>query len=146
MTTHHPDKHAVTVEQHDAPDAWHRHTADEKPQHAHGEAANAHVIIFVGVGSFVLIILTVVITYAYYTWYTTRLLAEGENTVGFVEGDSAAYKARAQADLQHYNWVDPNPPLVPVGTVQIPIDKAMDKVVARYTQAPSATPRSQNTP
>jgi hypothetical protein len=144
MTTHHPDKHAVTAEQHDAPDVWHQHTADEKPQAAHGEAANAHVIITVGIGSFLLIFATVVITYAYYTWYTTKLLNEGEQTRNFVEGESAAYKAKSLAELQHYNWVDPNPPLVPVGTVQIPIEKAMDKVIAKYTQAPA--PRSQNTP
>lgn len=145
MTTH-QDKHALSAEQHDAPDAWHQHTADEKPQHAHGEAANAHVIILVGVGSFLLIFATVVITYGYYTWYTTKLLNEGENTVGFVEGESTAYKERMMAELRRYNWVPGEEPLVPKGTVQIPIDKAIDKTIARYTNPGTPPPRSQNAP
>jgi hypothetical protein len=146
MTTHHPEKQAISVEQHDAPDAWHSHTADEKPQAAHGEAANAHVIILVGVGSFLLIVATVIVTYGYYTWYTTKLLNDAENkdAIGVVESESAAYKERSQADLRHYDWVPGEEPLVPKGTVRIPIDKAIDKTIAKYTQAPppAGSPRT----
>lgn len=76
---------------HDAIDAWHDHTRDEKPQIAHSEVGNAKAIMGVGVALFLVIVAAVVAVYAYYTWYITERLDKAEIATG---QDSPAVEAR----------------------------------------------------
>lgn len=124
----------VTPDEHDAPDAWHQHSAQEKPQHSHGEVANARLIIGVGALMSALLVATVVIVYGYYTWYTTKLLDKQElaNPGNGLELEAREYKGRTLDDFQGYHWVAEDAPVVPADTVQIPIDIAKKKVAAQY--------------
>jgi hypothetical protein len=136
MAEHH--QHHLSVDQHDPPDEWHLHTDEDKPQHAHGEVANAHLIMAVGIACFVLVVATIAITYGYYTWYTTRLLdqVQGQDPAYRqygMEGPALSARASAQQDLRGYSWVEPAPPVVPVGTIQIPVEKATARFVKEYT-------------
>lgn len=130
---HDHHKH-VTPDEHDAPDQWHQHTPAEKPQKAHGEVANAPLILGVGLLMFVGLIVTVAIVYAYYTFYTTNLLKQQELVaIGRgIEQDSLEYKSKTINDFQGYNWVAEEPPVVPKDTVQIPLQIAKKKVASQY--------------
>ena len=130
----HPHLKHVTPDEHDAPDQWHQHAAAERPQKAHGEIANAGVIIGVGVFMFICLILTVVITYGYYVWYTTGLLEKQElaDLRGGLERDALEYKSHMLEDFKGYHWVPEDTTVVPKDTVQIPIENAMKKVAAQY--------------
>jgi hypothetical protein len=135
----HPHQHHLSPDTHDPPDQWHKHTPEEKPQSPHGEVANAPVIMLVGLGSFLIVVATIILTYGYYTWYTTKLLdqVEGQDPAFKQYGQEANArntKLKAQSELQGYNWVQAIPPVIPEGTVQIPVEKAAAKVVKVYTQ------------
>ncbi len=86
---HHPAHE--TAPMHDAIDAWHDHSHDEKPQNAHSEVGNAAMITGVGVALFLVIVAAVVAVYAYYTWYITERLDRAEIATG---QDSPAVEAR----------------------------------------------------
>jgi hypothetical protein len=128
MSHDHP-KH-VTPDEHDPPDAWHQHSVEEKPQHAHGEVANAGLIMGVGLLMFLGLVATVVIVYGYYTWYTTKLLNAQEKTG--LEQAVLTYRAESFKKFADYNWVREEPPIVPKDTVRIPLDAAARKVATKY--------------
>jgi hypothetical protein len=131
---HHQHLKHVTPDEHDLPDQWHAHAAEEKPQHAHGEIANAGAIIGVGLLMFAGLVVTVVITYGYYVWYTAGLL-DRQEVVALREGierDSLEYKRTMLDNFKGYHWVAEEPPIVPRDTVQVPLEAAMKKVAAQY--------------
>jgi hypothetical protein len=128
MSHDHP-KH-VTPDEHDRPDAWHAHAPEEKPQHAHGEVANAGLIMGVGLLMFAGLVVTVVIVYGYYVWYTTKLLNRQEMTG--LEQAAVAYRTESQQNFTDYRWVREDPPVVPKDTVQIPLELAARKVATKY--------------
>jgi hypothetical protein len=124
----------VTPDEHDAPDQWHQHSAAEKVQHAHGEIANAGLIIGVGILMSVCLVVTVLITYGYYVWYTTNLLQKQElaSLRQGLEREALEYKSATMEDFKGFRWVAEEAPVVPKDTVQIPIENAMKKVAAEY--------------
>lgn len=131
---HHKHLKHVTPDEHDPPDQWHAHGPQEKPQHAHGEIANAWLITGVGVLMFFGLIVTVAITYGYYVWYTAGLLEQQEVAAlrQGMEREALEYKHECFEDFKGYHWVAEEPPVVPKDTVQIPLDAAMKKVAAQY--------------
>lgn len=131
MSSDHHPKH-VTPDEHDPPDAWHSHTPDEKPQHAHGEVANAGLIIAVGAMMFVGLIVTVCIVYGYYVWYTTKLLERQEGPGTGQEAAYLEYRNNSKDKFSQYSWVPEEAPIVPKDTVQVPLDVAARKVVTKY--------------
>lgn len=75
-STHHV---AETAPMHDPVDAWHDHSRDEKPQHAHAEVQNSNLIMFVGVALTGVIGLSSLVVYGFYTYYNTHRMAEREH-------------------------------------------------------------------
>lgn len=65
---------------HDPVDAWHDHSHDAKPQSAHAEVQNTPLIMAVGVGLFMVIVVSVAAVYGFYTWYVARTLNAQEIT------------------------------------------------------------------
>jgi hypothetical protein len=124
----HP-KHA-TPDEHDLPDEWHQHPPGTRPQNAHAEVANAHLIMGVGVLMFIGLIATIAVVYGYYTWYTTGLLDKQEK-VG-LEASYIEYRNGAAQRLDEYSWLAEDPPIVPKDTVQGPLDVAARKVATKY--------------
>jgi len=116
---------------HDAPDAWHTHTADERPQPAHTEIANAPLILGVGIGSFLMVVATVAIIYWYYVGYTVDLLNEQE-LIG-LEKEQLGRHAAIRTELEGYTWAKEADLAVP-NTIQIPLEAATRKVINAYSQ------------
>lgn len=77
-----PHKHHTheTAPMHDPVDAWHDHSHDAKPQAAHAEVQNTPLIMAVGLGLFMVIVVSVVAVYGFYTWYVARTLNAQEIT------------------------------------------------------------------
>ena len=81
----HPTHHVhETAPLHDPADPWHDHSADERPQEAHGEVGNAPMITGVGVALFLVISAAVVVIYGFYRDYSTEQLNKMEAAAGFV--------------------------------------------------------------
>ncbi|HYE01875.1 MAG TPA: hypothetical protein VD963_01435 [Phycisphaerales bacterium] len=127
----HPDAH--TPELHEAPDAWHLHTAsEERPQAAHGEVANPRLVMFVGLVSFLAVVLTCVIVYGYYMWYTVNEVEVAERYP--FEADVVRVRTESLAALERgYVWTDHE-------HVQLPLALGKRAVVARYAQGGRAGP------
>ena len=124
----HP-KH-VTPDEHDLPDEWHQHPAGVRPQQAHGEVANARLIMGVGVLMFAGLLVTIGVIYGYYIWYTTGLLDKQEATG--LESTYVEYRSKAAQRLDGYSWLAEDPPIVPKDTVQGPLNAAARKVATKY--------------
>lgn len=79
-STHDHHHHQETAPLHDAVDPWHDHSHDvEKPKEAPSEVANAGKIIFTGLALAMVVVVSILVTYAYYTGYVTARLAEVEH-------------------------------------------------------------------
>jgi hypothetical protein len=136
MTRKHPEHAALTPPDIEPPDPWHSHAGEtERPQKPHGELANAHLIVFFGIGSFLIVLICAVAVYAYYLKYSRDLLNEAEfGRAAGLEKDALQYRRTAQADLvQGYAWADHE-------HVQLPIADAMQRVARQYAQRSGATP------
>lgn len=131
----HPHHSAHTPPDVEAPDAWHSHSGDERPQKAHGELTNAHLIVLFGIGSFVIVLVCAIAVYAYYIHYSTEQLNRQELTKqAGIEGEALAYKRGKQAALaEGYEWADH-------AHVQLPIADAMAKVARQYAERPAPAP------
>lgn len=110
-------------------DNWFRHTGDEVlPQHEHAAHVNSAVIGLTLLAVVFGVLLTVIVLSMYYVGYTTRLRAERQ------EGTASAaeylvYRDNAQRSLNQFGWADRQ-----AGTVNLPISRAMDEVVAYYNE------------
>ncbi len=110
-------------------DDWFRHSPEEGlPQHEHAGHVNTTTI-----GLTLLVIVfgvlgTVILLSMYYVSYTTTLKAERqEGTQSAAE--YLAYRDNAERALSSFGWADRN-----AGKVNVPIDRAMDEVVAYYNR------------
>lgn len=137
---HHAHHHVEeTPPLHDPIDPWHDHTKDEKPQHAHAEVGNARAIIGIGVGLFMIIVLSVVAVYAYYTWYLARRLSEVEIASGQTSPaiQARVYKQTALTRLDKGASVviPPAGEDVPgVNYTITPIEGAIDRTAREYAR------------
>ena len=123
----HHESHHLPVE-HEAPDEWHRHTVTEgTPQAEHGAIASPGTIAKVFVAMTTTVVGSVLVVALYFNHTTAEYRQEiTESTVtskAFNEYKSNVF----EKEMSTYGWADPT-----AGTVRIPIDKAMEKVVARY--------------
>jgi len=139
-TPHHHTHIHETAPLHDAPDDWHDHARDEKPQHAHAEVGNAPLITGVGVGLFLVIVFACVAVYAYYTWYITARLSYTE--VAFSE-TSPAIQARKYKQDAYLRLKSGGPVAIPAEGEAPAINYTlgqMDQVIAAAAAKPAVPP------
>lgn len=126
--------HAHTPEVHEHADAWHHHAEVEgAPQAEHTAVVNTGSL----AKWFVILVVTLTVVLVaisvYFTAAVTRAKAEKLETTALGQAAREAKLvslAQLSADgsqQAHYAWADAT-----AGQVQIPIAKAMDKVVAKY--------------
>lgn len=125
----HGHSHAAghTPDMHDPPDEWHRHTtAEERPQHAHGELANPGRVLAAGFIAFVIVIVAAVSVYLYYLSYTISRLDLAEQRG--LEADVLRLRQDATDRMQRgYVWADESK-----GFVQLPMETAKRRVIEQY--------------
>lgn len=109
-------------------DAWHRHTAEEGvPQAAHGQTTPG-VIALVAVGSFAALVLTIAFVTVFFG--QVNLQQRRDKIEMDLGANTRQLKAEWKAELGGYGWVDPAK-----GLVHVPIDQALDHVIAEYERA-----------
>jgi hypothetical protein len=142
----HPHPHAHVAETpvlHDAPDEWHDHSHDEKPQHAHAEVGNARAIMSIGISLFLVIVFACVAVYAYYMWFLANRLNQQEVAEAANPHSPAAkaitYKREALARLQDGGQfkLPALEPLPGQSFSQRKIGEAINAVAADYAKTPT---------
>lgn len=128
------EAHHLPVE-HESPDVWHQHSKAEgtpQPEHAAVASPGALLIAFLAISTTVA--LTVLILVVFFDQYATRYKAEVIETTALSKSFNE-YKSRwEEQDIRGYAVADAQ-----TGAVRIPLDKAMQRVLERYSKAP-ATP------
>ncbi|HHN77646.1 MAG TPA: hypothetical protein ENK11_03090 [Phycisphaerales bacterium] len=110
-------------------DDWFRHSPEEGlPQHEHAGHVNT-----TSIGLTLLVIVfgvlgLVILLSMYYVSYTTTLKAERQEGTRSA-AEYLAYRDSAERALSSFGWADRN-----AGKVNLPIDRAMDDVVAYYNR------------
>ncbi len=124
------DQHMHTPESHEAPDAWHSHTAGEQPHDAHAEKVDVPQVIAFGIAGFMLIVVAIVATVIYFNWYSTgmmiRKVEQGDlydPKIARVDQPVSEYRKRLEAEQDDTGWANPDKNLA-----RLPIDKAKKKV------------------
>lgn len=122
----HDHDHYLPAE-HPQPDAWHRHSSDEgMPQAEHAARINPFGL-YVGVfGILGFVVVSVIVVAIYFQSYVSTYRAEKQESVDVSE-EYVAMRARADATLANYQWID-----MRENVVSLPIDVAMDRVVDAY--------------
>jgi hypothetical protein len=97
---------SILPESHDAPDQWHRHTADEHPQQAHGENLAVGTVLLYGTACFLIVVASVVATIVYFYWYAEQYKIERiehyDVTVSPdqpIQGEYNAHRTKAEAEV-----------------------------------------------
>ncbi len=126
MTHQHPDK---TESQETTLDAWHRHSADEGvPQKESGAHANITALLITFVVITVATVVFSVIIGLYTVKRVSQLTAESEGRgLQVMSTEATQYTQDALAAQAGYRWTAE-------GKVQIPIEQAMQQVVADYQE------------
>ncbi|RMH11080.1 MAG: hypothetical protein D6695_09970 [Planctomycetota bacterium] len=115
--------HEILKHEHEEPDSWHRHTPDEGPiQPEHGSHANPKVLVMTLIALIFGVAFVLIILIAFFNSYTSTFKASREETTALGQQARAA-KAAAMERLNSVGWVDHD-------TVRIPIERAMERVVA----------------
>jgi len=130
---------------HDHADAWHHHSAAEGvPQHEHGAIANPGLLVRWFVGIVVTVAVLILALMIYFRSYTVRIKADRQETTLISRAANSA-KAKADADLGTNGQPPQYTPLdKKAGTVQIPIDQAIEKVVERYSGSGQGASQPKN--
>ncbi len=108
-------------------DAWHHHTtAEGAPQPEHGAHASARALGLTFIVMVLGVIFVILVLVAYFNSYVSSFRAERQ------EGTTAMRpafedKVAAHRRLGEFGWVDQAS-----GTVHIPLDHAIDRVVDQY--------------
>jgi len=125
----HHDSHHLPVE-HEAPDSWHRHTAEEgtpQAEHAAIAAPGVLVVAFIAISSTVAI--TVLILVVFFNQYATRFKAEQIETTAMSK-EFNEYKGKwEEQDTRGYAVAN-----AAAGNVRIPLDKATQRVLDKYAK------------
>jgi hypothetical protein len=110
-------------------DDWFRHGADEAPpQHEHASHVNSTAIGLTLLAIVFGVLFTVIVLSMYFISYSTTLKAERQEGVESAN-PYLAYRDDAAKKLARAGWADRA-----AGTVYIPIESAIDGVVADYGQ------------
>jgi hypothetical protein len=113
---------------HDAHDAWHRHTADEgRPQHEHAAHVNATGLGLTLLGIVFGVVFVILVLVAYFNSYTTTYKAQKLEGVPATRAEYASARSAAEQRLRETGWIDRA-----AGTVHLPVEDAMSRVVAEY--------------
>ncbi len=134
-----PHGHHVheTPPMHDAIDAWHDHSHDERPQHAHGEVQNSRLVLGVGLALTGVIVVSSLVVYGFYVHYNTQRSDERERTTdGSPLIETRIEKGKALAMIQtggSFPMATEDEKVKKTVTLT-PIDQAMDKVVRMYVK------------
>ncbi|MBM4109518.1 MAG: hypothetical protein FJ255_12045 [Phycisphaerae bacterium] len=125
---HGPHHDAFVPAQHDAPDAWHLHTADEgQAQPEHARIADPRLITI----AFILLVASLVVVVGllivYFNSYATKELAR--KTERLDTAQHSAYRGGAELELRTAGPLDPE-----TKSVRLPIDRAIDRVVRSYEE------------
>ncbi|MFG0326037.1 MAG: hypothetical protein ACF8SC_02045 [Phycisphaerales bacterium JB037] len=118
--------------EHEEPDAWHRHTLEEgipQPEHAAHVSPKGLWGAFFGMAIF--LVVTIAALIVYFDHHMTNLRQERVETTVQAERFGLKYKEESRTGLDAYRWINRD-----AGTVQIPIEVAMDRVVERYAAEP----------
>lgn len=115
--------------EHAQPDSWHRHTPDEGgSQEEHGAHASPKALAMTFVAMVLGVVFTVVVLIVFFENYTSKFKVGVEETTTIGEPARLA-KSESFGRLNQGGWINHD-------TVQIPIDQAMQRVVAsRATSA-----------
>jgi hypothetical protein len=136
------DKHKhepkVTPVEHEATDAWHDHSHDTMPMHAHAENVAVGRVMAIGIALFVAVVISVVAVYGLYKWFVTHRLAAQEVTTP--NAPALQWRSEKAAQLAAIdaggNRVIAGGEGVPDRSVTVrPIGDAMKTVVEQYRQA-----------
>lgn len=116
--------------EHEHPDSWHRHTSDEgAPQVEHAATINLVSLTVIFVFMSVFLVVTVAGLIVYFDRHTTSVRQqEVEHTI-LAEQESLPYRTQSLDALGGYAWSDPK-----AGKVNIPVERAMDRVVEMYAE------------
>lgn len=126
--------HTPEVQEH--ADSWHHHSlAEGMPQHEHASMLNIRIITLWGVATSVGLILFMLAIAMYFTRYTTALRHEREERTAWQGLSRNARETREAAEAvlstggkrETFSWVQESE-----GKVQIPIERAMQRVVETY--------------
>lgn len=121
-----PHHDAFVPVQHDAPDEWHMHTADEgEAQAEHGRIADPRLITIGFVLMVVTLVIVVGILIVYFNSYATKELARKSERLD--TSQHSAYRSSSEMELHTAGGLDPA-----AQTVRLPIDRAIDRVVSTY--------------
>lgn len=113
-----------------AHDNWHQHSAEEgAPQHEHGSHMTVKALGMTFIIMTVGVILTILILVAFFNSYVGKYKAGKTEGTGMMEPAFNA-KLAAREKLNSYGWVDRD-----TRTVHIPLDQAMQRVMAEYETA-----------
>lgn len=125
----HKPHYTQHVEEH--VDQWHHHSSEEgAPQEEHASKPNIPVLLGAFVGSVAFVGATILATYLYFGVHMRSLRAKRmENTA--LAADFLKYRGDTNKKLADGNmwWNDDN---ARAGLVSIPLDKARERVIARY--------------
>ncbi|MBL8761187.1 MAG: hypothetical protein JNL50_07785 [Phycisphaerae bacterium] len=113
--------------EHEHPDSWHRHSADEgAPQGEHAAVASASTLM----ASFIVltssVFLTVGLLIVFFNHFAWQAKAEREETT-IMSKEHGEIKGRIDAEQGQYGFVPDKP-----GLYRIPVTQAMDRVVTKY--------------
>jgi Tfp pilus assembly protein PilE len=110
-------------------DAWHQHTAAEgMPQHEHASHTSTKALGLTFIIMVVGVIATILVLIAYFNSYVSTFKAERQEGTAAMKPAFEA-KVAARQRLEEFGWVDRE-----AGTVHIPLNNAIDKVVNEYGQ------------
>ncbi len=143
MSDHHGTEHAHHVQYDvEGDDPFFAHDSEEMKalDSAHTEVANAKLITGVGVFGFLLVVVTCVIVYGYFRWYTVRVADRNVSQEGGSHVERDFWLAGGLRDLQtrwysmtEPDWIEPDPNIPgdePV--LQLPMDAAKAATIAQY--------------
>lgn len=116
---------------HEHIEQWHHHTADEgAPQVEHGEKPNIPLLLIAFVASVSFVGLTILATYLYFGVYTQTLRAERMENAALAKEFITYRDATAEKLAKGDQWMSPEAAYA--GQVPVPLDKAKEKVLAKY--------------
>lgn len=150
-TTVHPPAGSHHVHEaapmHDAPDSWHDHSHDEAPQHAHGEVQNSNLVMGVGIALTLVIVVSCLVVYGFYTHYNTQRANLRERRMTH-SADGPVEKTRKDRNEALGHVRDGTTFAIPTDKEGVekpvtlaPFDSAKDAVARKYSQQFSAPSR-----
>ncbi len=113
-------------------DQWHSHTADEAaPQHEHASHVSPKWLALTFIAIVLGVLFVIIVLVVYYNNYMSKYDATINETTTEAQA-SFESKVAAQTKRNSFEWLDRDN-----GLVQIPVDTAMDLVIAEYEGAGS---------